>query len=185
MRIVAWVAAAAALGFFAVAEIGFNERRLFVIDLSHPSRIASALGPAARLAPADPRTSSVTVVGEPVYFDVVLPALAEYADILVVYSKDGVLPEPEFGLMGEGDSFSLHELRPVTSADGRTAARVSLDLRGVPRRDGAYRMFLSLPGVDAARPLVVESVTVSARRPTVEFGIMRAVAGMSAKLRGL
>lgn len=185
VRVVAWIAVALALGFFAVAEVGVGERRFFVLDLSRSSRVASALGPPSRVAAPDPLSYSVVVVGEPAYFDVVLPALAEYADVFVTYSKDDVLPEPKFGIMREGESFVLHELKPVSQADGWTSAHVSLDLRGIPRRDGAYRMFFSLPGVDAARPLAIVAVAISARRPTLEFKFMRAVAGMSARLRGL
>lgn len=185
VRVAGYLAVAGAIGFFLVAAVGLSERQTIVPDLLRGSRLNTPLGPESRVGSRDPAAGTVTMVGEPDYWDVVLPPFSAYADLIVTYRKPEGFADPKLGVVGAGDSFSLHALEPVARSGDMTAARVSLDLGGVPKRDGAYRMFLSMPGADAAHPLTVGTVTISARRPTLAFAFASAIARLSARLRQL
>jgi|GEM_PF-3895780 hypothetical protein len=185
VKIASWCLVSAAIVFFVVAEVGISGHQTFMTDFIAPNRVFSSLGPSSRIASQDVTKRTTTLVGEPAYFDVRLPSFADRAEVTLSYAKDATLPDPALGVSMGGEDFVLRPFFPVDMVGEFTRAQTTVDLRGVPKKDGAYRMFVALPGVNASHRLVIHDVTIIAVRPSVKTIVADAFAGIVKKIPGL
>jgi hypothetical protein len=164
---VGWVIAILIVIFFAVSEVGISDRQVFETSFLPPSRVFSDLGPVVRLGERNKIKKINSLVAEPIYFNVRLPVLSRSADVKVFFKKPSEVKSLSLGVIRGEETFDLHKLQIVSEGDGFIAARVNIDLRGVPKRDGSYRFFIAAPGVSSEGPLVLRQARITARRPSL------------------
>lgn len=130
--------------------------------------------PDARTAACtDDRGSCVTAVDEPLYMSVTPPAgLWHDMQVMVAYDLHDQ-PTFEMGLMQDfaTQSFTLLPLERWENYDRWTTGAATFSLENVQKENGAYKLILSLPGVeDVTQKPIIHSVKVLFRRDTSVMG---------------
>lgn len=161
IKIVAWILVGATFLFFAAAEF-WPRAQTVVVDPRRNTRLATSLGPPARI---DLSSATTRIIGEPVYFDALLPAPADRVRVEIALRPVEGLPLPKIGAVLDENTFRLYDLTASGTANGFTMVEAELDLRGVPRRDGGVRFIISAPGVAKEKPITIQSIRLTSDRP--------------------
>ncbi len=133
--------------------------------------------PDARTAPCeDPRGDCLTLSDEPIYMSITPPA-GLWHEMRVEVAYDVHTQEKfELGLMQDftTQSFVLLPLEPDASIDGWTGGSAIFSVENVQKENGAYKLILSLPGVEeVAQKPVIHDVRVTFVRKTSVMGEMK------------
>ncbi len=157
IKIVAWILVGVTLLFFAAAEF-WPRAQTIVIDPRRDTRLTTSLGPPARV---DLSSAPTLIIGEPVYFDALLPAPANRVRVEIALRPLDGLPLPKIGAVLDENTFRLYDLTASGMANGFILAEAELDLRDVPRHDGGVRFIISAPGVAKEKPITIQSIRLT------------------------
>lgn len=121
----------------------------------------------------DDRGSCVTAVDEPLYMSITPPAgLWHEMRVMVAYDLYDQ-QKFELGLVQDftTQSFALLPLEPWENYDGWTTGTATFPLENVQKENGAYKLILSLPGVEeVAEKPVIHNARVTFTRNTSVIG---------------